>query len=543
MARAVMVFGAAAALVVMPREGYARLGAATHTAASRAYTLIDRHILKPILTASNSHQEPEHLDAPAPRPAIRPSLLGEGARRGLDDVRIPPMTPSQSGASLPKNAGKTAQVADEKSALPLALPHDEASPARMERDASGAVIAKASDAQPPIALPVTAESHSSVSAPPVPLRVAVPPAETSQAVLAIDADQATARADSAAGEVVAKATIAADPVAEPAVGQPPVPSAKPEVPADKRHPPAAKLLFGAVKSAAPLAARSIGFYSRGCLSGAKALPIDGPAWQAMRLSRNRNWGHPDLIALLERFAKEVQKDDGWSGLLVGDISQPRGGPMLTGHASHQVGLDADIWFTPMPGRRLSRRERETLSATSMILEPTKIDPTAFTPSHVRVVKRAASYPEVERILVHPAIKKQLCEAAGTDRKWLSKVRPYFGHYYHFHVRIGCPKDSKDCLRQPAPDGDDGCGKELDYWFKRLTRPAPPKPKDAKPTPPKPPITLAEMPKECRVVLEAAGGPSTQDEAELVKTSIERSQHIIDISGVPRAKLLQRKAQQ
>ena len=86
----------------------------------------------------------------------------------------------------------------------------------------------------------------------------------------------------------------------------------------------------------------------------------------MRLSRNRNWGHPELIALLERFAGEVKKNNEWPGLLVGDISQPRGGPMLTGHASHQVGLDADIWFTPMPDHTLTKQEREDLSATSML---------------------------------------------------------------------------------------------------------------------------------------------------------------------------------
>ena len=119
--------------------------------------------------------------------------------------------------------------------------------------------------------------------------------------------------------------------------------------AAKQPPPTpAKELFGAAKTPAAMAARSIGFYAKGCLAGGSALPIDGPAWQAMRLSRNRNWGHPELIALVEKLATEAKAHDGWPGLLVGDMSQPRGGPMLTGHASHQVGLDADVWLTPMP---------------------------------------------------------------------------------------------------------------------------------------------------------------------------------------------------
>jgi penicillin-insensitive murein endopeptidase len=276
---------------------------------------------------------------------------------------------------------------------------------------------------------------------------------------------------------------------------------------------AAKTLFGAVKSAAPLKARAIGTYARGCLAGGKALPVDGSAWQAMRLSRNRNWGHPVLVAWLERFAKATKSRDGWPGLLVGDMAQPRGGPMLTGHASHQLGLDADIWLTPMPNRKLSRKEREDLSAVSMLAsDKLSVDPAKWSDARARIIKRAASTSEVERIFVHPAIKKKLCESAsslGKDRKWLSKVRPWWGHHYHFHVRIGCPSGSPGCKPQPSVGSDDGCGKELDGWFKILKRSLAPKPtppvKPAKPPKPKPPMTIDALPNECRAVL-AAGDP-------------------------------------
>ena len=40
--------------------------------------------------------------------------------------------------------------------------------------------------------------------------------------------------------------------------------------------------------------------------------------------------------------------------------------MVSGHASHQVGLDADIWLMPMPNRQLSRNEREEMSAVDMV---------------------------------------------------------------------------------------------------------------------------------------------------------------------------------
>src|SRR5262249_23658708 len=212
-----------------------------------------------------------------------------------------------------------------------------------------------------------------------------------------------------------------------------------------------------------MAARAIGFYARGCLAGGTALPSDGPAWQAMRLSRNRNWGHPALINLIEKLALEASEHDGWPGLLVGDIAQPRGGPTLTGHASHQVGLDADIWFTPMPNRRLSIEERENLAATSMVAaDRVSVDAKVWTDVHVRLLKRAALYANIERIFVHPAVKKALCEATANegDRTWLHKVRPYWGHDFHFHLRIGCPNDSANCEAQSPLPSDDGSGQEL-----------------------------------------------------------------------------------
>jgi penicillin-insensitive murein DD-endopeptidase len=230
-------------------------------------------------------------------------------------------------------------------------------------------------------------------------------------------------------------------------------------------------------------------------------------------------GHPDLIALVEKLAVDAKEHDGWPGLLVGDISQPRGGPMLTGHASHQVGLDADVWFTPMPDRRLTEKEREDLSATSMLADDSvSVNPKVWTEAHVRLLKRAAGYEAVERVLVHPAIKKAVCDAskAEKDRDWLSKIRPYWGHYYHFHIRMACPKGSAGCAGQPSVDDDnDGCGAELTRWLK-LVKPKPvvvsPVPKPSTPAPERRPITLDQLPAECRAVL-ASGAPATAPPAD------------------------------
>lgn len=258
---------------------------------------------------------------------------------------------------------------------------------------------------------------------------------------------------------------------------------------------AAKELFGRSTGPAPLQSQSIGSYARGCMAGAAAIPIDGDTWQVMRLSRNRNWGHPRLVALLQRLSAQLPDTNGWPGLLVGDMSQPRGGPMITGHASHQIGLDADVWLTPMPDRRLSREEREEMSATNVVRDDgLDVDPATWTPQHTALIRAAAQEKSVARIFVNPAIKKALCREAGEDRAWLRKVRPMWGHNYHFHIRLACPAGDA-CADQDPPPGGDGCGAELTRWF----TPAMLHPKPGKP---RPPLTLAQLPEECRRVLAA-----------------------------------------
>jgi penicillin-insensitive murein DD-endopeptidase len=261
----------------------------------------------------------------------------------------------------------------------------------------------------------------------------------------------------------------------------------------------AKELFA--RKLTPLAgpAQSIGFYATGCLAGGVELPITGPAWQVMRLSRNRNWGNPELIAFLERFGDNAKKV-GWSGLLVGDMSQPRGGPMISGHASHQVGLDADIWFTPMPDHVLTREERELDGAVNMVApDRLDVDPKVWTHERTELIRSAAQDPEVTRIFVNAAIKKAMCRETGSDREWLAKVRPWWGHAEHFHIRLACPADSPDCKSQPPVPEGDGCGHALDFWFKESTlHPVPPK----VPPKPRPPLTLAGLPAECKQVVTA-----------------------------------------
>jgi penicillin-insensitive murein DD-endopeptidase len=268
----------------------------------------------------------------------------------------------------------------------------------------------------------------------------------------------------------------------------------------------AKQLFGGVQLPSIGKAVSIGYYPRGCLAGGVEFPTNGPNWQVMRLSRNRNWGHPSLIHFLEKFAPAAAKATGWKGILVGDLAQPRGGPSPSDHASHQTGLDVDIWFMPMPDRILTKEERDTISASNLVSDDWKrLNPETWTQQHVAFIKTAAQQPEVERVLVNAAIKKELCRVEkNRPHAWLAKVRPWYKHHDHIHVRLQCPSDSPNCRAQPAVPGDDGCSaKDLNPWFSdKVLRPQIATP--SKPTKPPKPIMLADLPPACKTVLEAPG---------------------------------------
>jgi penicillin-insensitive murein endopeptidase len=257
----------------------------------------------------------------------------------------------------------------------------------------------------------------------------------------------------------------------------------------------ANQLFARKTTPAAMPARSIGFYSKGCLAGGVELPIAGETWQVMRVSRNRNWGHPALVRYIEHLSERAARK-GWPGLLVGDMSQPRGGPLLSGHASHQIGLDVDIWLTPMPSHELTREEREEMMATMVVAKDRKdVDPKVWTPAHLALIKAAVDDPLVNRIFVNPAIKKALCRDTGSDRAWLGKVQPWLGHDWHFHIRLNCPADSPQCEPLPVRDAGDGCqGKEMHRFSTEVLPEGPSQPRAG----PK----MADLPKACRGVLDA-----------------------------------------
>ncbi len=233
-------------------------------------------------------------------------------------------------------------------------------------------------------------------------------------------------------------------------------------------------------------AEPIGSYANGCLQGGVALPAEGEGYQVVRLSRNRYYGHPTMIAFLQDMGRRAAAA-GLGTVLVADIAMPRGGPFLTGHRSHQTGLDADIWLRldlPM----LARARREDLSSVVVVdRRAQRVDPAIWTRAHGELIRLAAVDPRVDRIFVHPAIKLALCEMRWSDRGFLRTVRPWFGHDSHFHIRLHCPPDGR---HDPLPAGE-GCGTDLMAWFAPPAAP-PTRPAAAPPRPPLPALCQAML---------------------------------------------------
>jgi len=205
----------------------------------------------------------------------------------------------------------------------------------------------------------------------------------------------------------------------------------------------------------------IGSYDAGCLSGAEKLDKDGPGYAIMRLKRHRFFAHPAMKDYLRALGQRLRSMK-MPLLLVGDVSGPRGGPMPIGHNSHQTGLDADLWLR-MSQKRPSRGQRESWGAPSFVRARKKLKKN-WSATQVRLISAAADMDSVNRIFVSPPIKKYFCEHLA-DKKWLYKVRPWWGHEEHIHVRLSCPSENSSCISQSALNPEDnGCGADLAWWF-------------------------------------------------------------------------------
>jgi penicillin-insensitive murein endopeptidase len=224
----------------------------------------------------------------------------------------------------------------------------------------------------------------------------------------------------------------------------------------------------------------------------------------MRTSRNRYYGTPLLVNFLEWLAQQSALNHTGGELLIGDLGQPRGGPMPSGHVSHQVGLDVDVWFTqPAVGQRVTDADRESWGAESM-LKPNgrSMDLSKWNDNKEKILELATRATETERIFVNAVIKKYLCLKTG-GAAWLQKLRPWPGHDDHFHVRLRCPAGMAQCKPQDPVEPGSGCDSNLDAMLSEASL------KDQKSWPAEPDSIsdskskgLPTLPVDCNKVLRA-----------------------------------------
>ena len=243
--------------------------------------------------------------------------------------------------------------------------------------------------------------------------------------------------------------------------------------------------------------RIVGGPGGGCIAGAVELPDTGLGYQTIRHSRSWFWGHPDTIMALQALAQRARAA-GMADLYMNDISKPRGGPFPGIHASHMIGLDADVWLDLQPKPALSVAARDNLEVASLVSSSGRaVDPVRWTPRHGQLIRFATALPGVDRVLVNPAIKRQLCLETTGDRSWLQRVRPWYGHAAHMHIHFRCPPGQAECHDQAAVPPGDGCDASLQWWFDQLDQP-PARPSTG---PPRPVV----LPPACAAILARAPG--------------------------------------
>ena len=204
-----------------------------------------------------------------------------------------------------------------------------------------------------------------------------------------------------------------------------------------------------------------GFYTKGKIIHPTELSATGPGFQRLFLPRDRGWASSGLVGLLLGAAERIHTDFPDSGLLqVGDASAQTGGT-ISGHASHQNGLDVDLAFLR------TDLEVQDPAGTNGFLEDFlqsdgTLSPLLDLPRNYALVRWWADTGVLNRIFVDAKIKTAFCTMAAAEglaleeQEFLRRLRPWPHHSDHLHVRIQCPVDSPKCIAQDEPPEGSGC---------------------------------------------------------------------------------------
>lgn len=208
---------------------------------------------------------------------------------------------------------------------------------------------------------------------------------------------------------------------------------------------------------------SVGTYNNGCMIYPSELPQNGEGYRSPRFSRRHNFANPEMLKFIDDLSYRVKEKYG-KQILVSDISKNNGGPIPFLHSSHQTGLDADIWYRLYdPQQNLTQDDLENLQPVNMVSKDWKNISEFWSVDNEDILRTAAQDSKVDRIFVNPVIKKQFCSKYKNE-PWQAKIRPWWRHNEHFHVRLKCPANSPECEMKGDPIKGSGCDGTLDWWF-------------------------------------------------------------------------------
>lgn len=204
---------------------------------------------------------------------------------------------------------------------------------------------------------------------------------------------------------------------------------------------------------------TVGAPNSGFQIRAKKLRNSTNLW-IQKKSRNKTYGHPALVLMLKRTAKQIARQTPGSVLLLGDLSSEHGG-RLYGHRSHQSGRDADIGFfvTDPKGKPLNAKKLRVFRASGRAKDGS---PLLFDDYRnwlliqlwLKDTRAQLQYVFVARHLrrrlldfakARPAFRKYVDRAA----KFMRQPSNGLPHDDHFHVRIACPERQQDLCRASA----------------------------------------------------------------------------------------------
>ncbi len=200
-------------------------------------------------------------------------------------------------------------------------------------------------------------------------------------------------------------------------------------------------------------------------------PNDGWQLRAKRLKPNRyiklksgsperSYGHPSLILMLERSAKELQRVAPGSVLVVGDVSDANGGP-LPGHHSHQSGRDADVAFYV-----LDKNGKSTILDHYVKFGPNgqAVDGSGYVfddwrnwllvQSWVRDTRAGLSHifisrPLRQRLINYATNQTSFAKYVTEVAALLKQPEDAEPHDDHFHVRVSCPEGQSEICREQS----------------------------------------------------------------------------------------------